>query len=313
MNQVQQFKYSVSREEIASTYEPFVHKRLNPGSAEWKRITSPIRNKVLLRYWKERIKGVIGDDALFRYWRRLPLSWQSYHRSLTYKELPDFRERLSTEGPVVPHVWGDEGMLARDMGPKRVHQLLLIRAIEGIQPDTVLEVGCGTGINLLVFGGCFPRIKFAGIDLAENCVRTVHNICKMPTLAEEIVDFSPAPIIDKTAYRRLEVLQGTAKELPFPDKSFDVIYTIQALERMEEIRHEALRELARVARRYVIMLEPFQGFNSTGIRYYHHEGNKYFGTVLADLPQDGLEPLMVYSDFPREITLWPALVIARPI
>ncbi len=116
MNQIQQLKFLASREEIASTYEPFIHKRFNPSSAQWKRINSHIRNEVLLRYLKERIKSVIGSKALLRYWTRRFLSWQSFHRNQTGKGEWDFHEALSTEGPTFPHVWGNKCMLARNIG-----------------------------------------------------------------------------------------------------------------------------------------------------------------------------------------------------
>lgn len=92
-----------------------------------------------------------------------------------------------------------------------------------------------------------------------------------------------------------------------------MLYAVLALEAMEEIRHQALRELARVSRKYVIMIEPFSDFNEKGIRYFYYTSRQYFRGRLDELRQDGLESHLVFSDIPHIIRLWPAMVIASPI
>ena len=48
-------------------------------------------------------------------------------------------------------------MFASDVGATRFRQLLLIRLIERVRPRSVLEVGCGNGINLILLGWPLPR------------------------------------------------------------------------------------------------------------------------------------------------------------
>ncbi|WNM58239.1 class I SAM-dependent methyltransferase [Candidatus Nitrospira allomarina] len=204
-------------------------------------------------------------------------------------------------------------MLARGIGTKRVHLLLLKRALEAVQPESVLEVGSGYGINLFVLSGYFPSIQFSGLELTRKGALAAKKIGKMACLSQDIVNFAPDQIIDVNANRRVNFYQGSAKNLPFADKSFDVVYTVLALEAMEEIRHQALQELARVARKYVIMIEPFSDFNDKGIRYFYHTSHQYFRGRVDELRQDRLEPHLVYSDIPHKIRLWPAMVIASPI
>lgn len=204
-------------------------------------------------------------------------------------------------------------MLARGIGTKRVHLLLLKRAFEAVQPETVLEVGSGYGINLFVLSGYFPAIQFSGLELTRQGALAAKKIGKMSCLSQDIVDFAPHQIIDQSANRRINFYQGSAKNLPFADKSFDVVYTVLALEAMEEIRHQALQELARVARKYVIMIEPFSDFNEKGIRYFYHTSHQYFCGRVDELRQDGLEPHLVFSAIPHKIRLSSAMVIVSPI
>jgi ubiquinone/menaquinone biosynthesis C-methylase UbiE len=204
-------------------------------------------------------------------------------------------------------------MLASGIGLKRVHHSLLISAFETIQPASVLEVGCGNGLNLFVLAGHFRHLHFSGIELSHQGVAAAHRVCEQSRLPDEILAFADGLIVDPSAHQRLDIRQGSAQSLPFAAHSFDVVFTVMALEAMEEIRHAALRELARVARQYVIMVEPFLDFNTRGIRSYHHASHNYFQAKVEELPYDRLEPLLVYTDMPHRLRLRPALVIARPI
>lgn len=93
----------------------------------------------------------------------------------------------------------------------------------------VLEVGCGTGLVL-------QRIaEFA---------RTATG-----------VDLSPG-MLEKARARGLEVKQGSATELPFPDASFDVACSFKVLPHVPEI-DKALTEMARVVRPSGVVLAEF--------------------------------------------------------
>jgi hypothetical protein len=57
--------------------------------------------------------------------------------------------------------WGSRCSLAHAIGRKRVHQLCLARVIEWLQPSSVLEVGFGYGLNLLMLSMLFPSVSFS--------------------------------------------------------------------------------------------------------------------------------------------------------
>jgi ubiquinone/menaquinone biosynthesis C-methylase UbiE len=91
----------------------------------------------------------------------------------------------------------------------------------------VLEAGCGTGLIL-------ERVsRFAssaiGADLSQG-------------------------MLAKARDRRLQVVQASVTDLPFPDGKFDVVYSFKVLAHVHAIR-EAVAELVRVTRRggYVVL------------------------------------------------------------
>jgi len=101
----------------------------------------------------------------------------------------------------------------------------------------VLEVGCGTGLIL-------RRIE----ALAERSIG---------------VDIS-AGMLERAVDRGLDVVQGDARALPFPDESFDVVCSFKVLAHVPDVA-EAVREMVRVTRPGGHLLLEF--YNPMSIRY----------------------------------------------
>lgn len=93
-------------------------------------------------------------------------------------------------------------------------------------PDnaTILDVGCGKGFMLHDFKELMPLCEVKGIDISEYAIENA---------IESVKPF-------------LRV--GNAKELPFPDKSFDLVTAINTVHNLprEECK-QALREIERVS------------------------------------------------------------------
>jgi ubiquinone/menaquinone biosynthesis C-methylase UbiE len=113
---------------------------------------------------------------------------------------------------------------ARRDGRGRYHDLLDAREIDLATPyvrgRAVLEVGCGTGLVLR--------------SLAAVAARAVG------------VDLSPG-MLARARDRGLEVHEGSATALPFPDRSFDVAVSFKTLPHVPDLKR-ALSEMARVVR-----------------------------------------------------------------
>jgi hypothetical protein len=80
---------------------------------------------------------------------------------------------------------------------------------------------------------------------------------------------------------------------------------------MEAIRQSALGEIARVARRHVVMLEPFREFNRWGVPRLYVRTRDYFRGSVAELDRFGLKPVLCVPDMPAEVWLRPALVVCE--
>jgi SAM-dependent methyltransferase len=97
----------------------------------------------------------------------------------------------------------------------------------GIKPgDRILDVGCGKGFQLYDFTKVVPGVEVQGIDISRYAIENAK---------EEVKD-------------RLQV--GNANELPFPDRHFDLVFSITTLHNLHTYDLEkALREIERVGKK----------------------------------------------------------------
>ena len=130
-------------------------------------------------------------------------------------------------------------------------------------------------------------------------------------LPQNLVAFAPEPLRDLQAFRRIDFRQGNAARLEFPDASFDLVYSVLALEQMERVRDQALGEIARVARRHYFGFEPFRDVNDRGWERLYVLGRDYLRGRIADLPRYGLVPTHASIDFPQERFLKACAVLAE--
>jgi SAM-dependent methyltransferase len=202
-------------------------------------------------------------------------------------------------------------MLASSRAGARARLLILMRAIDFLRPRTVLEVGAGNGLNVLLLACRFPEIRFAGLELTAGGVAMARGVQAEPTLPLPLQRFAPEPLRDVSAHRGVELHQGSAARLPFGDSAFDLVYSSLALEQMEEVRRDALAEMARVSAAHTMMLEPFLECNAEGLPHDYLVAYDHFRGAVSELPGFGLDPLVVTDDVPSEIWLQPCLVICR--
>ncbi len=206
--------------------------------------------------------------------------------------------------------WRDRGMLLTPQGLRQTHLLYLMQAIKVLRPRRVLEVGCGNGNIVLTLAARFPEIAFAGIELTAAGIAAAKAVQAQPQLPESFIAASPEPLPDPTAHRNAELQTGNAGALPFADSAFDLVYTRLALEQMEQIRDQALSEVARVTGRAVVLIEPWRDFNmkDPGRAYVRRQG--YFNARARHLEKYGFRLVLVSEDMPQKVQFNAGPVIA---
>ncbi|MEG5053888.1 MULTISPECIES: class I SAM-dependent methyltransferase [unclassified Microcoleus] len=125
-------------------------------------------------------------------------------------------------------------------------------------PDnaSILDVGCGKGFMLYDFKQLMPNITITGIDISEYAIANAK---------EEVKPY-------------LQV--GNAKELPYPDRSFDLVISINTVHNLllEDCKH-ALKEIQRVTRQHAFIIvdawhndkekQRMLNWNLTALTYMH--------------------------------------------
>lgn len=97
--------------------------------------------------------------------------------------------------------------------------------------DRVLDVGCGKGFLLHEFTRATPGVEIAGLDVSHYALEHA-----MP----EVKPF---------------LREGNAVSLPYPDKSFDLVVSINTLHNLQLPELErALKEIERVGKRHKYIL-----------------------------------------------------------
>jgi SAM-dependent methyltransferase len=91
---------------------------------------------------------------------------------------------------------------------------------------SLLDVGCGNGVFTYYFQQLCGLVT--GVDNSRNML--AENPCR-------------------------SVVQSEATHLPFPDSSFDVVFEANLLHHVED-RSRVVREMSRVSRQWVILIEP---------------------------------------------------------
>ena len=216
----------------------------------------------------------------------------------------------SLDQRIVHARWRGRGMNLAPQALRQVHMLYVLRAIDVVGARRVLEVGCGNGNVILSMAACAPQVAFSGVELTEAGVAAARAVQELPELPTSLVAASPAPVRDAGAHRRVQLQTGDARRLPFPDRAFDLVYTRLALEQMEQIREQALAEIARVADRAVVLVEPWRDFNlaDPGRAYVKRMG--YFSARSTDLARLGFNVVLATDDVPQKVQFSSGPVVA---
>ena len=291
--------------------DPWLISAMPATSPEWKKIIARDTRHWRAKLWKHWLKGLLkGDISSALQYRTADHVKKTYGRTFAREERPSPDRPADATEPTMAE-WHDEGLILKKGALAQMLLERLMVLIAKTKPRSVLEVGAGYGQNLLCLSAVFPEIAFAGIELTEEGVARTRSDQSHAHLPDIIKQFAPLPIADDTAHQKVDFQQGDATALPFADSTFDLVFSKLALEQMERVRRKAVAEMVRVSAGHVLMIEPFADFNDDERRRLAHRAKNFFSMRLEDLPGAGLEPLIVFADWPQKISEGIGLVYSR--
>lgn len=186
----------------------------------------------------------------------------------------------------------------------------VIEAIGAEKPATILEIGSGPGLNCMALALTYPNAKITGIDQAESALETARTLLTRPPARL----LAPYGKVNGNGFGgRIEYVAGTATKLPFPDKSFDVVFTKLVLEQMGTCWSEALREIRRVCKSQFVVCEMLYDLQRNFWERLHILGNGYPRQTLAGFKAHGFDIIRSerLTDI-HKIKNTPCLVVMKP-
>ena len=122
--------------------------------------------------------------------------------------------------------------------------------IQSSDAKRILEVGCGTSLNLYLLSQRFPDLHFEGIDITPERLEVGKKWFKTEK------NFEP------------NVHLGDATQMAYEDNAFDIIYTVHCFEQIDQYALAATKEVCRVAKKKVVFLEPDYGSSNAAQRLF---------------------------------------------
>lgn len=146
------------------------------------------------------------------------------------------------------------------------HRKQIIEAVWSFYPfETVLEVGCSSGPNLILLAQKFPDVHFIGIDINVSAIKTGKQYLRECNISN------------------VSLFTGRADRLGrFKDKSVDIVFTDAVLMFVGKDKITGvLKEMGRIARKGLI----FNEYNSPNLNFHKYDDGRWvynFERVLRE-------------------------------
>lgn len=111
-----------------------------------------------------------------------------------------------------------------------------ISLIKPLNPQSILDAGCGEGfsMNKLVEAGVGKKLE--GIEYSKTAIK-----------------------LGKKSFPRLDIKEGSIYDMPYKDKSFDLVVCTEVLEHLDDVE-KGLAEVMRVSKKHIIFSVPNEPF-----------------------------------------------------
>ena len=171
---------------------------------------------------------------------------------------------------------------------EHIHQ-----TVTSFQPKTILELGSGIGINLLVLAVLYPGAKrLVGVELTEEGIKTSQAILKDPPIEELIymTELDEETVRKRLKTASIQFVQGDMLALPFADRSFDFSFSRLVFEQLPRTYLTAFREAKRVTDGHILFLEEFREVQNM-FQKLHLFNVDYFRASFLEVQKVGLTVL----------------------
>lgn len=151
-------------------------------------------------------------------------------------------------------LWTEDWYDMERFNPTARHlEVAIVKLLKHIVPvQSLVDIGCGIGVNIKRIHRHFPEIEFVGTDLSDEILKLARNYVKAGRNVE---------------YVQLDV--GRDKL----NRQFDVVLCSQVLEHIED-DIAALKHMTSMCGKYMIITVPGGNYNSTSRLVGHHRHYK---------------------------------------
>ena len=160
------------------------------------------------------------------------------HGKSTFSRYSDDYESLRILAASQPLKHNDKIMMGKNAWPR----IELIEHIStmcaGLQIPSVLDAGCGAGLNMYLLAKSKPEMKISGFEYTHS------------RMASCVVNLAYESFYE-------ELFLGDVTKIDLPDNSYDVVFTNHVLEQLGQLNAEiALKEVFRVCKKGAVLCEP---------------------------------------------------------
>ena len=274
----------INSDEMISYISPYISEKMSENSKEGKKAKRKrFKNLIhmILNFYLKQIK-------FFKRENTSKIVKNKYNEAYSKSTFDGYK----SQGRFVTYIYKKQVYQMNGMGNYRSKSFIIEKITKIIKPKSMCEIGCGKGRHLFYFSTIFPKTKFFGLDLSEKAI----SIAKQTQVKKEINLFLPEkdkklPKNKVNLVRKIDFNVGNANNLSmFKNNSFEVVYTVNALEQMASDLPEVLEEIHRITSKFVVFCEPFWDYNNFFEKQYLIAGN-YFRLKEKILNQYGFEKI----------------------
>ncbi|HLG04124.1 MAG TPA: methyltransferase domain-containing protein [Bacteroidia bacterium] len=184
----------------------------------------------IIRYFMDEwIPAAIRDSRWFMY----PFYYIAY-RGKNLREVMDFKSRVHAFTPEdYDRFYNNLDTISRNRATD-LNKPGLAYILKNIDPsaETLIDVGSGNGFLLRKIHERHPKLKLTGFDIKDT---------------------------DENAEGIYNYVKGNIEQMPFPDKSFDIVTCSHTVEHLPKLA-QCLAELIRIARKQIFIVTPCQRY-----------------------------------------------------